>query len=597
MKAHSTYKGTRRKLLLAFDVGTTYSGISYSILDPGQIPEIKAVTRFPAQEYISGASKIPTLIYYDRAGAVKAVGAEAVSESTIQSAEEHGWTKAEWFKLHLLPNPHTSPTFARAIPPLPPNKTASNALSDVLHYLHSCAASYIQETHSNGRDLWAQTQHEVEYVFSHPNGWEGFQRQQMRDASVAAGIVPDERAAEERIMFVSEGEASLHYAVHNGLPQGALENNDGVIIVDAGGGTIDLSAYAQRGVGNFEEIAAPQCHLHGSLSVTFNARTFLKSHLAQSTYLDDLDHIVDCFDKTTKLRFRNAQEPQYIKFGSTRDNDKDCNIRIGQMKLSGSEVASFFAPAVQCIVNAVLEQRRTSHKPISHVVLVGGFSGSDWLFEQVSQALHLKGLNVVRPDNHINKAVSDGAISFYLDHLVRTRVSTLTYGQFCSLKYNPLDPEHRARPASQFTAYSGETRIRGYFDVILAKNTQVSETKEFREEYCQKSTERDFFRRIVYRIECYRGGEGCPRWRDTDPTMYAPLCTIEMDFSHLALQPRYLLDAHGQVRPGTAYYQVDYAIVLSFGLTELKAQIAWMENGKERRSPAKIIYDPDITTT
>ena len=34
-----------RKLVLAFDVGTTYSGVSYSILDPGEIPEIHGVTR------------------------------------------------------------------------------------------------------------------------------------------------------------------------------------------------------------------------------------------------------------------------------------------------------------------------------------------------------------------------------------------------------------------------------------------------------------------------------------------------------------------------------------------------------------------------
>ena len=31
----------------------------------------------------------------------------------------------------------------------------------------------------------------------------------------------------------------------------------------------------------------------------------------------DVEHIVRCFDKTTKLHFRKAEEPQYIKFGST----------------------------------------------------------------------------------------------------------------------------------------------------------------------------------------------------------------------------------------------------------------------------------------
>ena len=57
--------------------------------------------------------------------------------------------------------------------------------------------------------------------------------------------------------------------------------------------------------------------------------------LSESTFLDDLDHIVRCFDKTTKLRFRNSEEPQFIKFGGTRDNEPDCNIRYGQLKLTG----------------------------------------------------------------------------------------------------------------------------------------------------------------------------------------------------------------------------------------------------------------------
>ena len=52
--------------------------------------------RFPAQEQISGASKIPTEIYYDRTGKVRAVGAEATKESIYEVAEEENWVKAEW---------------------------------------------------------------------------------------------------------------------------------------------------------------------------------------------------------------------------------------------------------------------------------------------------------------------------------------------------------------------------------------------------------------------------------------------------------------------------------------------------------------------
>jgi len=51
---------------------------------------------------------------------------------------------------------------------------------------------------------------------------------------------------------------------------------------------------------------------------------------------------VKCFDKTTKLRFRDSKDFQYIKFGSTRDTDEKYNIRFGQLKLQGFVTRAIF---------------------------------------------------------------------------------------------------------------------------------------------------------------------------------------------------------------------------------------------------------------
>lgn len=39
------YSGQTRSLVLALDVGTTFSGVSYAILEPGEVPKIHGVTR------------------------------------------------------------------------------------------------------------------------------------------------------------------------------------------------------------------------------------------------------------------------------------------------------------------------------------------------------------------------------------------------------------------------------------------------------------------------------------------------------------------------------------------------------------------------
>lgn len=40
------YNGTSLAIVIGIDVGVTFSGVSYSILRPGEIPEILSVTRF-----------------------------------------------------------------------------------------------------------------------------------------------------------------------------------------------------------------------------------------------------------------------------------------------------------------------------------------------------------------------------------------------------------------------------------------------------------------------------------------------------------------------------------------------------------------------
>lgn len=53
---------------------------------------------------------------------------------------------------------------------------------------------------------------------------------------------------------------------------------------------------------------------------------------------------------------------------------------------------------------------------------------------------------------------------------------------------------------------------------------------------------------------------------------YTKLCTIEADLSRVPLAPRSKATGRGN------FYRIDYDIILLFGMTELKAQVAWKEN-------------------
>ena len=103
-----------------------------------------------------------------------------------------------------------------------------DVFSDFLRYLFQCAKEYIQDVHANGPDLWQSVEKNVQFVLSHPNGWEGPEQSLMRRATVNAGLVPDTSSGHSRVSFVTEGEASLHFAVNNGVFIRALRVSPGV---------------------------------------------------------------------------------------------------------------------------------------------------------------------------------------------------------------------------------------------------------------------------------------------------------------------------------------------------------------------------------
>ena len=161
---------------------------------------------------------------------MKAIGAEATLNGTYETAHECDWYMAKWcvllgiqwglhapdglrFKLHLRSKYGNGKTLPRTVPPLPPNKTVVDVFADFLGYLLACSVTYIDENHPN----WSDSKDDIHFVLSHPNGWEGKEQSRMRKAAARAGLTPDTLLSHARISFVTEGEASLHFAVENGV--------------------------------------------------------------------------------------------------------------------------------------------------------------------------------------------------------------------------------------------------------------------------------------------------------------------------------------------------------------------------------------------
>ena len=127
------------------------------------------------------------------------------------------------FKLLLGPKGmHADP----AIPSikLPPGKQdVLEVYADFYRYMYGHARTYIEQTHANGDLLWESFGEDIDFILSHPNGWEGAQQSAMRRAAIKAGLVPDTPDGRERVKFVTEGEASFHCCISSGTISDSVE--------------------------------------------------------------------------------------------------------------------------------------------------------------------------------------------------------------------------------------------------------------------------------------------------------------------------------------------------------------------------------------
>ncbi|KAG2154597.1 hypothetical protein DEU56DRAFT_976373 [Suillus clintonianus] len=141
-------------------------------------------------------------------------------------------------------------------------------------YLFQCARTYIQESHLN---FWRSVENSIEFMLTHPSGLEG-QQQQVRRAVEITGFISS-KEEQSHVHLLTAGEVSLHFCFTSMIASDIFSKNlidvsdysdeeedqsdsQGVIVVDAGGGTIDLSAYSMKlSPTSFEDIAPAECDI------------------------------------------------------------------------------------------------------------------------------------------------------------------------------------------------------------------------------------------------------------------------------------------------------------------------------------------------
>jgi hypothetical protein len=130
-----------------------------------------------------------------------------------------------------------------------------------MRFLFQSTQNFFEETTPNGVGIWNRLRHSITVILATPNGWDTTQHGFLRKAAVEAELVRDEDA-DLRLEYVTESEASVHYALAHTKSRAWLRSGSLFMVTDAGGSTVDSVLYECTAVTPklvLREVCASEC--------------------------------------------------------------------------------------------------------------------------------------------------------------------------------------------------------------------------------------------------------------------------------------------------------------------------------------------------
>lgn len=244
---------------------------------------------------------------------------------------------------------------ASRLPPLPPGKSAIDVATDYLFQLRR--AMWVQLKRNLGEDVFTREETNIHYFLTVPAIWDEMAKAATRAAAVKAGFLPFKD--HNQLTLVAEPEAAALSCIKSGVLD--LKIHDVVLVVDCGGGTVDLIAYKveDKDSSELRECTAGSGDCCGSTAVNRNFSIILRSRIsmmniaegsrrAQKVYLSCLHD----FETRIKADFRNNGNTWAIDVGLDKDYP-EAGIKEGYMMFTDQEIFECFKPVVDRVTELV----------------------------------------------------------------------------------------------------------------------------------------------------------------------------------------------------------------------------------------------------
>ncbi|RGB24188.1 hypothetical protein C1646_821728 [Rhizophagus diaphanus] len=302
-----------------------------------------------------------------------------------------------------------------------------------------------------------------------------------------------------KLQFTTESEAAAIYCMQNVLKEhGLLTSGTTFMIVDCGGGTIDITIrklIENNQLGKVTESTGDFC---GSTFIDKEFVDFLRNKLGNSAidlfitnHYGQFQYIIQKFCNNAKIPFTGDSEfffeldieeiaPVLLKYV----NEETRNIMEGNdwvIEINYKDIKAMFDPIVDRIIKLINLQLSYAREKCSAMFLVGGFSESKYLQQRIKREFQNQ-INVISVPNQPMAAISCGATLYGLSLfnsendnmkvtrcIITTRILKYTYGIKVRNYWMEGDPIERKLRNGHIDR----------FHCIAKRGTQVDTDEEF----------------------------------------------------------------------------------------------------------------------
>ncbi|KAL2860067.1 hypothetical protein BJX68DRAFT_224268 [Aspergillus pseudodeflectus] len=461
-------RNSNQKLLVCLDYGTTFTSISYIVLDPDEPPvdiglrSVRSVRDWP-----------------QAAGFFHPLTACVPSESWYRDGE-YLWGYTVQQKLQTMSKEEDASSTNRIVrlakllldeqeeaSSSDPLREIKNALRTVGRTAREAVTDYLMHVFTHARRVLERSEGftqswEVELALCVPSKWSTYAHLTMQEIALEVTAATDMQGRNFSLFILDEPEAAVTFALRRdtlGDDRIFKEGSD-FIVCDAGGGTVDVITYRVRQTDpfRFDEITTPTGKDCGSSYINQALARDSRRRLADVDLGSDTEYSKDAAIETDLLR-----EFEYeVKRGYNPDTleDGDCvklrllglkadpsrNFGQGLLLVPKEQMNSYFERSITGTVSLIREHlRQVEAGGVKTLLLVGGFSRSPALRKRLQSEFTT--LRIVEPEDEVpmENAVSRGGLLRALNKADGPRRKLrLNLGVCVTEEYNPRFWGHRA---------------------------------------------------------------------------------------------------------------------------------------------------------